>query len=98
MWWSESYTLTYKTQLNSHDAANCDDFTSNIKSKLESPGSILVSIDKTDGAAKSADEVSFTQKKKLEQDPRKIKSDHHQESRFKKILCSARGLLPERKK
>ena len=51
------------SQLKPQDAANVDDFISDIKSKIESLGNILVSRDKTAGESKSADEVSFTKER-----------------------------------
>ena len=47
------------------------------------------------GESKSADVVSFT---KQEREPRETKSEHRPESRFQKIINSARALLPGRKK
>ena len=76
------------------DIDNLDDVCSDMKS--ESIGNTRLTKDKRAGESKSADEVSFT--KEHGEDPREIKSDHQQESRFKKILRSARGLLPDRKK
>ena len=73
---------------------NFDNICSDMKS--ESLGNTRLTKDKRAGESKSADEVSFT--KEHREDPREIKSDHQQESRFKKILRSARGLLPARKK
>ena len=78
------------------DAEGIADLISDIKSKPELPRSILLTKDKRAGESKSADEVSST--RECEEDPREIKSDHQQESRFKKILRSARGLLPDRKR
>ena len=78
------------------DAEGIADLISDIESKPELPRSILLTKDKRAGESKSADEVSST--KECEEDPREIKSDHQQESRFKKILRSARGLLPDRKR
>ena len=75
---------------------NLDDLGSDMKSKPESLGNPILTRSKRAGESKSADEVSFT--KEHGEGPRKIKSDHQRESRFKKILRSARGLLPDRKK
>ena len=75
---------------------NLIDLSCDVKSKHESLGNPILTKDKRAGESKSADEVSFT--KEHGEDPREIKSDHQQESRFKKILRSARGLLPDRKK
>ena len=78
------------------DVDNLDDVCSDMKSKPESLGNTRLRKDNRAGESKSADEVSFTQE--CQEDPREIKSAHQQESRFKKILCSARGLLSDRKK
>ena len=78
------------------DVDNLDDVCSDMKSKPESLENTRLTKDKRAGESKSADEVSFTQE--CQEDPRVIKSDHQQESRFKKILRSARGLLSDRKK
>ena len=78
------------------DVYNLDDVYSDIKSKPESLENTRLTKDKRAGESKSADEVSFTQES--QEDPREIKSDHQQESRFKKILRSARGLLSDRKR
>ena len=75
---------------------NLVDVYSDMKSKPESLENTRLLKDKRAGESKSADEVSFTQE--CQEDPREIKSDHQQESRFKKILRSARGLLSDRKK
>ena len=75
---------------------NLDDLGCDMNSTPESLGNPILIKDRRAGESKSADEVSFT--KEHREDPREIKSDHQQESRFKKILRSARGLLPDRKK